>query len=117
MPTYEYICIGCEHEFEAFQSITARPIRDCPECGKKKVKRKISTGAAIIFKGGGFYETDYRSDAYKKSAEADKAPKPDAKPDAAKADAPKADTTPKPEPKPAKAESKPAKPRSKGKSD
>lgn len=110
MPTYEYICGGCEHEFEAFQSITAKPIRGCPECGKRKVKRKIGTGAGIIFRGGGFYETDYRSDAYKKSAEADKAPKADTKPADAKADSPKAEV------KPAKADPKPTKSRSKGKS-
>ena len=117
MPTYEYICTGCDHEFEAFQSITARPIRGCPECGKRKVKRKIGTGAGIIFKGGGFYETDYRSDAYKKSAEADTTPKANAPADAGKADAAKPETQPKVEPKTGKAESKPSKTRSKGKSD
>jgi putative FmdB family regulatory protein len=68
MPTYEYICDACEHEFEQFQSITADPVKECPECRKKKVRRKISTGAGIIFKGGGFYETDYRSKNYKESA-------------------------------------------------
>jgi putative FmdB family regulatory protein len=73
MPTYEYICGACEVEFEKFQSITADPVKVCPSCGKRKVSRKIGTGAAIIFKGGGFYETDYRSDSYKKSAEADRA--------------------------------------------
>lgn len=72
MPTYEYVCQNCEHEFEEFQSITAKPLRKCPECSKLKLKRKIGTGAGIIFKGGGFYETDYRSDGYKKAAEADK---------------------------------------------
>jgi putative FmdB family regulatory protein len=76
MPTYEYICDACEHEFEQFQSITAPPVKACPECRKKKVRRKISTGAGILFKGGGFYETDYRSksysDAAKKDAEAAK---------------------------------------------
>lgn len=115
MPTYEYICGVCDHEFEAFQSITAKPLRDCPECGKKKVKRKIGTGAGIIFKGGGFYETDYRSESYKKSAEADKADKA-AKTDAKPAES-KADSSPKAESKPAKSNPKPSKSKSKGKSD
>ncbi len=72
MPTYEYICQNCQHEFEEFQSITAKSLRKCPECSKLKLKRKIGIGAGVIFKGGGFYETDYRSEGYKKSAEADK---------------------------------------------
>jgi putative FmdB family regulatory protein len=105
MPTYEYVCVGCEHEFEAFQSITAKPLRDCPECGKKKVKRKIGTGAGIIFRGGGFYETDYRSDSYKKAADADKAPKADATPAEPKSVPAKTDT-PKPADKPRASKSK-----------
>lgn len=72
MPTYEYICRACGHEFEEFHSIKADPISVCPKCRKKKVERKISTGGAVIFKGGGFYETDYRSDSYKSGADADK---------------------------------------------
>ncbi len=72
MPTYEYECEACGHEFEKFQSITARPIRTCPECGKRKVRRLIGTGAGVIFKGSGFYQTDYRSESYKKAAEKDK---------------------------------------------
>lgn len=81
MPTYEYRCDACEHEFEMFQSITAGAIRKCPECGKLKVKRLISSGAGFIFKGSGFYETDYRSDQYKKDAKADtEAAKTDSKP-------------------------------------
>ena len=72
MPTYDYICQGCKHAFEQFQSITARPLRKCPECGKSRLKRLIGTGAGVIFKGSGFYETDYRSDSYKKAAKADK---------------------------------------------
>ncbi|MBN2181579.1 MAG: zinc ribbon domain-containing protein [Sedimentisphaerales bacterium] len=72
MPTYEYICENCEYEFEKFQTITARPLRTCPECGKKKLKRLIGTGAGIIFKGSGFYETDYRSENYKKAVENEK---------------------------------------------
>ena len=122
MPTYEYICEACQHEFEKFQSIKADPVTTCPECGKEQVRRKISGGAAILFKGGGFYETDYRSAGYKESAKKDSeggAPKTDAKADAkpaetsapaaksepAKAEAPKAESKPAPA-KPA--ESKPA---------
>ena len=72
MPTYEYICENCGYEFEEFQTITAKPLRTCPECGKKKLKRLIGTGAGIIFKGSGFYQTDYRSESYKKGAESEK---------------------------------------------
>lgn len=71
MPTYEYRCSACGHTFEKFQSITAEPIRQCPECGKKKVNRLIGTGAGIIFKGSGFYITDYRSDGYKSAAKSE----------------------------------------------
>lgn len=69
MPTYAYACQKCDHEFETFQSITAKPLRKCPACGKATLKRLIGTGAGIIFKGSGFYATDYRSDGYKKAAE------------------------------------------------
>lgn len=72
MPTYEYACAACEHEFEAFHSITADPIRLCPECGEQKVERLISGGAGLIFKGSGFYITDYRSEGYKEAAKKDK---------------------------------------------
>lgn len=71
MPTYDYVCDACDHKFELFQSITAEPEKKCPECGKKKLRRLIGAGAAIVFKGSGFYQTDYRSDSYKKRAEAD----------------------------------------------
>src|SRR5688500_16646341 len=71
MPTYDYRCNGCGHEFESFQSMSADHLRDCPECGKPKLKRLRSGGAAIVFKGSGFYQTDYRSESYKKSAQAD----------------------------------------------
>jgi putative FmdB family regulatory protein len=67
MPTYEYICDNCGHEFEQFQSITARPLRKCPECGKANLKRLIGCGSGVIFKGPGFYETDYRSKNYRDS--------------------------------------------------
>lgn len=71
MPTYDYVCDACDHKFELFQSITAEAEKKCPECGKKKLRRLIGPGAAIVFKGSGFYQTDYRSESYKKRAEAD----------------------------------------------
>jgi len=71
MPTYDYLCQACKHEFEQFQAITAKPLRKCPRCGKMKLKRLIGIGAGVIFKGSGFYETDYRSDSYKKAAKAE----------------------------------------------
>lgn len=105
MPTYDYRCNACKHEFEHYQSMKDKPLKKCPSCGKAALERLIGTGAAVIFKGSGFYQTDYRSEGYRKSAEADKpvtataepaksdaaAPvaksegsKPDAKPEAAK---------------------------------
>ncbi|TVQ53893.1 MAG: zinc ribbon domain-containing protein [Phycisphaerales bacterium] len=72
MPTYEYACRACGHEFELFQQMTAKVKRKCPECGRQKLERLIGIGAGVIFKGGGFYETDYRSESYKKAAEAEK---------------------------------------------
>jgi len=68
MPTYEYACEKCGHKFEEFQSITAKSLRKCPACGKMALKRLIGAGAGIIFKGSGFYQTDYRSDSYKSGA-------------------------------------------------
>ena len=70
MPTYDYLCQKCEHKFEQMQSITADPLRKCPQCNKMSLKRLIGAGAGIIFKGSGFYETDYRSDSYKKDKKA-----------------------------------------------
>ncbi len=72
MPTYDYVCDACEHEFELFQSINEDKKKKCPECGKLKLRRLFGTGAAVVFKGSGFYETDYRSESYKKAAEKDK---------------------------------------------
>ena len=72
MPTYDYVCDACEHKFEHFQSIKDDPLKKCPECKKPKLRRLIGAGAAIVFKGSGFYQTDYRSESYKKRAEADK---------------------------------------------
>src|SRR5512140_173533 len=71
MPTYDYECAACGHAFEQFQSITAPAIRKCPACKKSRVKRLIGTGAGIIFKGSGFYQTDYRSESYKSGAKAE----------------------------------------------
>jgi putative FmdB family regulatory protein len=88
LPTYDYRCGACSHQFEHFQSMKDKPLRKCPKCAKLTLERLIGTGAAVIFKGSGFYQTDYRSEAYKKAAEAD-APKsaestttaPEAKPE------------------------------------
>jgi len=77
MPTYDYQCQACGHMFERFQSITAPAIKRCPVCNKLRVRRLIGTGGAIIFKGPGFYATDYRSESYNASAKAEKS---DAKP-------------------------------------
>ena len=112
MPTYEYVCAKCGHEFDQFQSIAANPLATCPKevCNQKKwgrgrVKRKLSTGGGLIFKGSGFYITDYRSEGYKQAAKKDsEAAKPatstDAKPAAPAKPAAKSET------KPAKSKSK-----------
>lgn len=71
MPTYDYVCDACKHAWEEFKSMTAPITKKCPKCGKLKARREIGAGAGIIFKGSGFYQTDYRSDSYKKSADAD----------------------------------------------
>ena len=94
MPTYDYICENCGHKFEQSQSIIAAPLRKCPICKKMRLKRLLGCGSGIIFKGSGFYQTDYRSESYKKSAESEKKPA---------ASAATTETKPKPkEPKPAK---------------
>ncbi len=73
MPTYEYECDACGHTFDEWQSFTAEVLTKCPACKKKKLRRLFGSGAAILFKGSGFYETDYnRGESYKKSADADK---------------------------------------------
>lgn len=71
MPTYDYKCKKCQHVWDEFQSIKAPPTKKCPACGKSAAERQISAGAGILFKGTGFYQTDYRSDSYKKAAAAD----------------------------------------------
>lgn len=78
MPTYDYRCKACNHEFEEFQSMTAPVLKKCPKCGKATLERLIGIGAAVVFKGSGFYQTDYRSESYRKAADADK-PASDAK--------------------------------------
>ncbi len=71
MPTYEYRCDNCEHGFEEFQSMKDEPLTKCPKCKRKKLRRLFGSGAAILFKGSGFYQTDYRSESYKAAAKAD----------------------------------------------
>jgi len=99
MPTYEYACAKCGHQFEKFQPIASKPLRTCPEdnCGRKKwgrgkVKRLIGGGAGLIFKGSGFYITDHRSEGYKASAKIESNASTQSRPAAAapaKAEAPK----------------------------
>ena len=71
MPTYEYECDACHHNFDEFQSMSEPALTKCPKCGKKKLRRVFGAGAAVIFKGSGFYQTDYRSESYKQAAKAD----------------------------------------------
>jgi putative FmdB family regulatory protein len=73
MPTYDYLCDACGHKFELFQSMSDEVQRKCPKCKKMKLRRLFGSGAAVMFKGSGFYTTDYRSDSYKKAASADSA--------------------------------------------
>lgn len=82
MPTYRYQCDACGHEMELFQSMSDAPKRKCPACGKSKLQRLIGAGAGVIFKGSGFYETDYRSSSYTDGQKQDsgKADKPAAGP-------------------------------------
>jgi putative FmdB family regulatory protein len=106
MPTYEYRCKACGHEFEEFQSITAPVLKKCPSCAKAKLERLIGIGSAVMFKGGGFYETDYRSESYKNAAKADadaSKPKSESSDSGAKSDT-KSES--KSDSKPAKSESK-----------
>ncbi len=100
MPTYEYVCEKCGHQFEKFQPITDKALRVCPQesCkqkrwGKGPVKRLIGAGAGVIFKGSGFYITDYRSENYKQAAKKDSSP-------ASGGEAKSSSPTPKPESKP-----------------
>lgn len=88
MPTYEYLCKKCRHQFEQFQKITAKSLRKCPKCGGR-VERVIGSGAGILFKGSGFYQTDYRSSKYQEAAKKDK--KPETPPGSSEGAKPKAD--------------------------
>ena len=108
MPTYDYECDSCGHAFELFQQISESPKRKCPECGRRKLRRLFGTGAAVVFKGSGFYQTDYRSESYKKAADAEKKASSESSSDSKKASddksstksdassSPKKDTKPKP---------------------
>lgn len=111
MPTYEYRCPDCSHEFEEFQSMTAKPIKKCPNCGKRRVQRLISSGLQPIFKGSGFYETDYvkKSGKSDNQTESKSESKPDAGGDAKTATKPEAGGKSDSASKTAKADSKPAK--------
>lgn len=84
MPTYDYECDACGHTMEVFQGINDKVLTKCPKCGKKKLRRLFGTGAAIVFKGSGFYQTDYRSESYKKGEKAAKEAKSESKPDSKK---------------------------------
>lgn len=95
MPTYEYVCTECQHEFETFQSMKDDPLKICPACQRPSVKRKIGGGAGLIFKGTGFYITDYKKPAANGSGESKSS---------------EGGSSTKPESKPAKTEAKPAAP-------
>ena len=98
MPTYDYECDACGHTFELFQGINDPILKKCPDCRKQKLRRLFGTGAAIVFKGTGFYQTDYRSDSYKQG---EKAAKDAAKPADTKSDSSKkSDAKPKKSKKP-----------------
>ena len=72
MPTYDYRCENCGHEFEILQNMSAERLKTCPECSQDTLKRLLGTGAGLLFKGSGFYETDYRSSSYTKDKSKDK---------------------------------------------
>src|SRR5204863_5117593 len=100
MPTYEYQCDACDHNFDEFQSINDAPLKKCPKCKKQKLRRVFGAGAAVIFKGSGFYQTDYRSESYKAAAKAEQdSAKPAADKDSAngKSGTSEAASTPKPD--------------------
>src|SRR5580704_7236396 len=116
MPTYEYHCDACGHDFEEMQPFSADPLTKCPACKKKKLRRLFGTGASIIFKGSGFYETDYRSESYKSGAKAETDASKPAETKSESGDAAKKDDA-KPAAKPAKTGGAKGKAGTTGKSD
>ena len=101
MPTYDYVCQACKHKLEIFQPMTESPKKKCPKCGKSKLQRQIGAGAAILFKGSGFYQTDYRSNSYTEGAKKESPgsePKPKEKPAAADSTKPAVESKPAPTP-------------------
>jgi putative FmdB family regulatory protein len=109
MPTYDYKCKACGHQFEIFHSMSEVK-RKCPECGKNALERMIGTGGAVIFKGSGFYQTDYRSESYKKAAESEKGGKTESKPETKSEAKTDSKTDSKAETKPTRSDTKPEKP-------
>lgn len=105
-PTYDYVCTACEHAFEEFQSMSEAPLKKCPKCGKRRLRRLFGTGSGIIFKGSGFYETDYKRKSGgggpKKESDSGGDSKPDSKPESKS----ESKSESKPDPKPAKKDSK-----------
>lgn len=101
MPTYVYVCSACKREVEFFHSMSEAPKRTCPSCKKRKLVRQLGAGAGILFKGSGFYQTDYRSESYKKAASAEKPSEPAKSEPKAGADSGSASSTPAPAAKPA----------------
>ena len=110
MPTYEYECDACQHAFEEFQSFSEKVLKKFPKCKKSKLRRLFGTGSAILFKGSGFYETDYRSESYKSSASADKESAAKSEPAAKKDSTPTPTPTPSTDSKSNAAAPKPSKP-------
>lgn len=82
MPTYDYVCSACDHALEIFHAMSAAPKRKCPQCGKQKLERRIGPGAGFLFKGAGFYLTDYRSESYRAGEKAETSAAPAATTDA-----------------------------------
>ena len=110
MPTYDYECDACSHKYELFQNMSDEPLTKCPKCKKKKLRRLFGACAAVMFKGSGFYQTDYRSESYKTSAAAEKkSNEPAPSTSDSKSESKGAESKPAAETKPA-AESKPATP-------
>ncbi|MFN9785790.1 MAG: FmdB family zinc ribbon protein [Planctomycetia bacterium] len=108
MPTYDYHCTKCGHELEIFHSMKDAPKKKCPKCGKNGLEKKIGAGAGFLFKGEGFYLTDYRSEGYKSDAKKDKEATTATPSEPAKASEPKpAEAKPASAKTPAKSEAKP----------